>query len=219
MKYPNNKIYEKLYARFIDDDKTSHMIKQANLNYNSKVLDLCGGNGRLSYMCADIGCDVTLVDIEKDMLPEKCPGNMKVFKNDIFDFIIKEFDNRQKYDVIFCQQAINYFQGNYFDNIPTYLSEILNKNGVFIFNTFHNKPDKNGILRKYKFDKNEYIEYTYYKEIEDVIQHIQICVGMEPHMTEFYWLSPKWIQKKYSVFFDIELETNGVSDLYVCRKK
>lgn len=47
MKYPHYSVYENLYKRYFYKG-VQYLIDEANLNYEDKVLDICGGNARLT---------------------------------------------------------------------------------------------------------------------------------------------------------------------------
>ena len=47
MKYPKYTTYEKIYKRFFNKG-VDYLIEKVNLQREDKVLDICGGNGRLN---------------------------------------------------------------------------------------------------------------------------------------------------------------------------
>jgi len=47
MKYPKYTDYEKMYKRYFDKG-VGYLIDKADLKRDDKVLDICGGNGRLT---------------------------------------------------------------------------------------------------------------------------------------------------------------------------
>ncbi len=211
MKYPKHEIYEELYKRYFKKG-VFYLIEHANINKKDKVLDLCGGNGRLTIKLINLANDVTYVDQEKDMIPDNLESmGIKVINKSIKDFLDT---NTKKYDKVFCEQAINYWL---LDINPEKLSNIFNKNGLFIFNTFNQKPSIKPLVKEYSIDNINYIEISYL--IGKKVNHIQIREGYEPHFTVFDWISKEEYLKILSPYFDIQVIEDEKSSLYVCRRK
>lgn len=211
MKYPKYYIYEKLYRRYFLKG-VDYFIKEADLTYNDKVLDICGGNGRLTKELVKFTNNVSYLDKEKDMIPlELEKSGVKVYNDSIENFI----DNiNPKYTKVFCEQAINYWLLNV--NIKKF-SNLFEKDGLFIFNTFSNKPSNKPMIKEYTLDKKSYLEISYLTN--NKVQHIQICEGYEPHFTVFDWISEEQYKKLLSPYFDIRIKDDGKSSLYICKRK
>lgn len=64
MKYPKYYIYEKLYRRYFLKG-VDYFIKKANLTSDDRVLDICGGNGRLTKELIKFSNTVSYLDKEK----------------------------------------------------------------------------------------------------------------------------------------------------------
>ena len=64
MKYPKYYIYEKLYRRYFLKG-VDYFIKEANLTSDDRVLDICGGNGRLTKELIKFSNTVSYLDKEK----------------------------------------------------------------------------------------------------------------------------------------------------------
>lgn len=47
MRYPKYTDYEKIYKRYLEKG-VQYLIERADLKASDKVLDICGGNGRLT---------------------------------------------------------------------------------------------------------------------------------------------------------------------------
>lgn len=211
MKYPKHTIYKELYKRYFKKG-VLYLIEQASIKENDKVLDLCGGNGRLSMKLIKLTNDVTYVDQEKEMIPDNLEDfGIKVINKSIKDFLDT---NTKKYDKVFCEQAINYWL---LDINPKMLSNIFNKDGLFIFNTFCQKPPIKPLVREYCIDDINYVEISYL--VGKKVNHVQIRENYEPHFTVFDWISKEEYLKILSPYFDIQVIENEKSSLYVCRKK
>ena len=87
MKYPHYTVYEKLYKRFFSKG-VQYFIDNAELSEQDKILDICGGNGRLTRELYKISKNVSYLDREKDMIP-----------NDLEKLGIIVYKNTQKYFV------------------------------------------------------------------------------------------------------------------------
>lgn len=211
MKYPKYKDYEKMYKRYFDKG-VDYLIEKANICKDDKVLDLCGGNGRLTRKLKLLCDSVSYVDQEKDMIPENLElEGIKVYNYSIQDFVNI---NSVKYDKVFCQQAVNYWLLSV--DIEKF-SNMFEANGLFVFNTFSRKPSTKATIKEYVIDDINYLEISYLMGKE--VNHIQIREGLEPHFTKFDWISEDEYRKILSPYFDIEIDDNGTSAIYVCRRK
>lgn len=211
MKYPKYKDYEKMYKKYFNKG-VDYLIDVANISKDDKVLDLCGGNGRLTRKLKELCNDVSYVDQEKDMIPDSLE------KEDImvYNYSVQEFlnINELKYDKVFCQQAVNYWLLK--TDIDRF-SKIFKKNGLFIFNTFSKKPSIKPVIKEYVIDNINYLEISYL--VGNEVNHIQVREGFEPHFTKFDWISENEYKKLLSPYFDIKIDNNGTSSVYICRRK
>lgn len=211
MKYPKFDVYEKLYKRYFKKG-VDYLVDEGNIVANDKVLDLCGGNGRLTKELKKFANNVTYVDQEKDMIPDNLENlGVKVINMSIQDFLD---NNKEKYNKVFCEQAINYWL-LHIDVLK--FSEIFEKDGLFIFNTFSNKPSEKPMIKEYVIDNINYLEISYL--VNNIVYHVQIREGFEPHFTEFDWISEEEYRKILEPYFDLEIKDNGKSALYICRRK
>jgi hypothetical protein len=119
-------------------------------------------------------------------------------------------------DAIFCQQGINYwFQPKH----ASLIKKALSPEGLFIFNTFNVKPSVIPLVKTYYYEKTG----RNYKEISwlvgDMVKHVQIAQGMNPHFTEFRWIPPEEFKRAFkSAGLSVTVKTDGSTDIYVCRK-
>lgn len=211
MKYPKYTDYEKMYKRYFDKG-VGYLIDKADLKRDDKVLDICGGNGRLTRELLKRCNDVSYLDREADMIPEDLEKlGVRVYNEDVETFVNH---SQEKYNKVFCEQAINYWLLNI--NIEQF-SNIFLPNGLFIFNTFSNMPTKNPMIKQYTIDGINYFEISYL--VDNKVEHIQIREGYSPHFTEFDWISQEQYRELLSPYFDIELFDNGKSSLYKCKRK
>lgn len=211
MKYPKYTDYEKMYKRYFEKG-VRYFIDKADLKEDDKVLDICGGNGRLTKELRKKCNDISYLDKEADMIPDELKKlGIKVFHEDIESFI---HHTEKKYHKVFCEQAINYWLLN--TDIKQF-STIFEPNGLFIFNTFSMKPTTKPMIRQYEIDGINYLEVSYL--VNHKVEHIQIREDYPPHFTEFDWIPKEQYIELLSPYFDIELIDNGKSSLYICKRK
>lgn len=211
MKYPKYNVYEKLYKRFFSKG-VQYLLDEADLRKEDKVLDICGGNGRLTRELVKKCEDVSYLDVERDMIPDDLSNlGIKVYNMTIEDMVE---GTTQKYTKVFCEQAINYWLRSI--DIQKFAS-MIECSGVFVFNTFSTKPSSSPLIKEYEIDGVAYLEISYV--IGNKVEHIQVCEGYEPHFTEFDWISREEYMDILSPYFHIDLKDDGKSALYICRRK
>lgn len=211
MKYPKYTDYEKMYKRYLEKG-VNYLIEQAQLKKDDHVLDICGGNGRLTKELIKECNHVSYLDQESDMIPLDLKElGVKVYHDEIEHFVIH---STEKYNKVFCEQAINYWLLN--TDIEKF-SHIFEKDALFIFNTFSNKPSLTPMVKQYSIEGVNYLEISYL--VRNKVQHIQIREGFKPHLTEFDWISKEQYIELLSPYFDLELIDHGKSSLYKCKRK
>lgn len=211
MKYPKYTDYEEMYKRYFSKG-VDYLIKNASLKSDDNVLDICGGNGRLSKELIKKCSNVSYLDKEKDMIPSKLSEVGIIVYNDTVENFIKR--TSEKYTKVFCEQAINYWLLNI--DIEQF-SKIFEKDALFIFNTFSCEPSKTPMIKEYSIEGIQYMEISYL--LGNKVEHIQVCEGYQPHITEFDWIPEDQFKKLLSPYFDITLKDDGKSALYVCKRR
>ncbi|MDO4283585.1 MAG: hypothetical protein Q4D02_08130 [Clostridia bacterium] len=210
-KYPKYTTYEKIYKRFFKRDVTD-LISLAHIEDSDTVLDICGGNARLSKELLKYSQNVSYLDQEKDMIPE----NLQDLGITVYNISIQDFVKQSsiKYDKVFCQQAINYWL---LDINMKDFSNLFKNGSLFIFNTFSNKPNIKPMIKEYTIENKKYIEISYL--IDDKVYHIQIMEGYEPYFTIFDYIDESTYHKILSPYFDVTKQTDGKTSIYICRRK
>lgn len=209
-KYPKYQTYEALYKRYFKRD-VKELIDLANISNNDKLLDLCGGNGRLTKELIKLSNNVFYLDQEKDMIHgELSLQGIKVYNCSIQDFIDT---SSNKYNKVFCQQAINYWLLNI--DLKKF-SNIFEHDGIFIFNTFKNKPTEEPMIKQYIIDNVNFLEISYL--INNKVHHIQIREGYEPHYTTFDWIDKETICDILNPYFKIEIIEDKATLIYKCKR-
>lgn len=211
MKYPKYEIYEQIYKRYFKRD-VEEFIHLGEVTKNDQTLDICGGNGRLSKALLNYTKNVSYLDQEQDMIPQELTSlGITVYHTPIEVFVN---ENQKQYDKVFCQQAINYWLLHI--DMKKF-SELIKPYGLFIFNTFKNKPSTVPMIKTYEIENKHYIEISYL--VNNQVYHIQICEGYPPHFTVFDWISEETYQEVLSPYFEIEKIEDQKTLIYKCRRK
>lgn len=216
----DSKTYDKLYAKYLRGDRTKEMVDLAGSLKGKSVLDLCCGGCRLSREVLKRGPKrVCAVDSSLTMLgqivPYRIPSDEPIDK---FCMTAEEAltDLTSTFNAIFCQQGVNYwFQPEHAGLIKRALAP----KGVFIFNTFNVKPSVIPQTKVYYYNKTgrNYMEISWM--VKDMVKHVQIAQGMDPHFTEFRWIPPEEFKRAFSkAGFKVTLQTDKATDIYICRK-
>ncbi len=217
-KYPDHGTYEALYAKYLErgvDEIIGALPKVAG----ALVLDLCGGNGRLSRaLLKGRARRVILVDQESAMVPNDLvytEAKFRFLKGDV-PYILSYLlvHNKEAFDYVVCQQAINYWLSA---DAAQGLCWIMRSGGVFVFNTFNEKPSETPQVKQYVHGGHSFVETAWCTG--DVVHHVQVRDGMQPHYTTFKWISPDQYREWLEPYFVVEEKRNGRSSLYVCTKK
>ena len=211
MKYPHYSVYERLYKRFFDKG-VQYLLDEAELNPEDNVLDICGGNGRLTRELIKLCNRVSYLDREVDMIP----ADLEQLGIQVYNDTVENWVNnaKEKYDKVFCEQAVNYWLLTIDMNK---FSSIFKQGGVFVFNTFSRQPPKKPLIKEYVIDGLNYLEVSYL--VDNKVHHIQVCEGYEPHFTIFDWISKEQYIDLLSPYFDVKIKEGDKSALYICKRK
>jgi len=207
--FPKGEDYEFLYSRYFDKG-VDYIV---NYVEGTKVLDLCGGTGRLSKKLIEHGYDVTYLDICERMclLDKSVPRIISTVE----DFAKSE---GVVFDSIVCMQAINYWFKTTDINS---LAEHIKTGGKLIFNTFINKPSdevshKRYEKGQYQYDEEYWVENNLIKHYQRVFKN---SIKVDEHYTEFDYISIEEYLNKLKYSFDVKVVTNSGSAIFVCTKK
>ena len=98
---------------------------------------------------------MSYLDEEKDMIPPYLEKKgIKVYNTSIQNYV-ENFN--LKYDKVFCEQAVNYWLLHI--DIEKF-ANIFNKDALFIFNTFINKPSEKPTIKQYTIDNVDFLEIS-----------------------------------------------------------
>lgn len=213
MPYPPHAVYRKLYARYFKGDRTEKMVALAGDLSGKVVLDLCGGGGRLSAVALAAGAKVTLVDDSNDMSETVPPGITRACRR--AQSWLSSFCANDEYDVVFCQQAVNYWLD---EDSAAHLGATIKPGGLFIFNTFNRKPTGVPVVKQYEHEGANFVEVSWLTG-EATVQHLQIREGAPAHSTQFKWISEEQFRELLSPHFSLCEIRDGATSVWFCTRK
>lgn len=213
MPYPEHDVYRHLYARYFQGNRTEQMVALAGDLRGKNVVDLCGGGGRLSELALAGGARVTLVDESAGMAAAVSPGITRVFRD--VQTWLASFCGAAEYDVMFCQQAVNYWLTQ---DVVDDLADAIKPGGVFIFNTFNRKPSRAPTLKQYELEGAKFVEASWLSG-EDTVEHVQMREGEAPHTTRFRWISPEQYAEMMGLRFSMLETRDGASSIWHCTRR
>lgn len=215
MDYPDHRTYAILYARYFKPERLDALLDGLPLEGNV-VLDLCCGEGRVALEAVARGATLVFaVDECPDMIPEDLMHNNKIILVPFSVEHILESWTFRKVRVVVCQQAINYWLTR---QMCCCLADVVEPGGIFAFNTFNSCPPLIPRTLSYELGGRHYWECSYTIP-PSVIQHVQVCEGMSPHVTSFRWLSEESIRAMLEDWFEVSVVNDGPSSIYRCRRK
>jgi len=209
--------YELLYRRFLKRGP-EQLFQYAKYCDHMEVLDLCAGpTARASIWALQHNARrVVAVDESPRILNEFPYTEKQGFDAqyiDIRTYLRFAVAKSQRFDIILCQQGINYWFNQ--DDLLR-VSYLLKGNGVFVFNTFNDAPDENvPLIKEYHLDNNDYKEVSLL--LGRTIMHAQIVKDVIQHFTNFMWILPDEIfSVLYRCFKRVERIRDGHTDIYIC---
>lgn len=222
MRYPSYKEYEKIYQKYINLDNLFKMMDLVEDYKGKSFLDICCGNGAATEEALKRGAShCYMIDQEIKMIPSKflgqdnffSPGGIRLYIDDVESSfrMMSTVPEWRQFDIGFCRQSINYWLNN---ESAILLFERFKKGGIFIFNTFNSKPSGKPKIKEYSIDDINFIEISYL--INDMVHHVQIREGHEPHVTKFRWIDEQEFKYLLSDYFDIEIIRKEKTDIYKC---
>ena len=212
MNYPDYNTYTKLYMRYLRKGPEKFFTRCDPKG--KRVLDSCAGGGQLSKYALDQGAEfVCQVDICRKMLDPNFSGDERTMRldADVWDYLM--YFNGTPYDIVVCRQAVTYWMKRVSGDA---IALVIKPKGMFVFNTFGNKPSETPTIIEYYHEGIAYKEIRY--AVGDLIHHVQTASGMEPHMTTFHWIDREEYIKKLEPYFDLTEEINGPSSMWYCRR-
>lgn len=215
-KYPDYETYRALYARY-HNRVVADILQLLEPLEGARVVDLCGGDGRLTSEALVHGAQsVLLVDSEATMIPSLLRGDERitVLIEEVHCLLAGAYQVRATYDRVVCQQAVNYWLD---EETAWLIAEILTPGGRFVFNTFNRQPTEKPRVLQYELDGHAFVEVSWLAGVD--VHHLQIRDGMLPHHTVFRWLSPERLREMLEPHFIVYEDRREKTSLYRCEKR
>lgn len=214
--YPDYKTYRALYARYVNGRDVGELAELLEPLQNTKVLDLCGGEGLLSLAAYERGAkEVHWVDQEPTMISPEFAKSRVLKRIAGVASTLELFCKRGVvYDRAVCRQAVNYWLDAGSANL---LARVLVRGGIFAFNTFNQKPSKEPHIKTYQQDGHMFVEVSWL--VGETVRHVQVRDGMEPHSTSFRWISPERFRELLEPYFQVHEDRRDKTSLYKCAKR
>lgn len=213
--YPDYETYQALYARYYDRG-VAELLKLLEPLDGTNVLDLCGGDGRLTLKALESGAkEVILVDAEPKMVPSLVWNHkqVRVVINKVHLALSNLIRDNERFDRIVCQQAVTYWLN---EGTAERIAQVLKPGGFFVFNTFNQKPPEKPRVLEYELDGHSFVEVSWL--VGDKVHHLQVRDGLEPHYTAFLWLSPERLRALLEPYFVVKEERHEKTSLYRCER-
>ena len=218
--YPDWRTYEALYQRY-QERPVGDLVDVAGDVRGKRVLDLCGGSGRLAEECVGRGAaDVLLVDESRRMTGRlRRKRGIRLFPGRVQEMLavaapLYRDAPRLGPDFVFCRQAVNYWIDT---AAAKALAGLMPAASVFVFNTFNTKPKEEPHATSYFVGQDLCTEIGY--RVGDVVHHVQCREGYRPHVTSFLWISPKEFREMLSPCFEAEEVRHGRTSIWRCVRR
>lgn len=215
--YPTPEDYRQIYAQYYNGRSVSELCKHLGTVKKMHCLDLCSGDGvATEYFIQQKAEVVWSVDEAVHMTDatQERSTSARVVCDTVENALRIAQSEKQTFNRVVCRQGINYW----FDQTTiALLADRMESSGIFVFNTFNQKPSNEPRVRTYTYDDLVYGEIAY--SVGNIIHTVVASEGFEPHQSEILWLSREYLHRALSKYFHINEVVDGSSSIYICRKK
>lgn len=209
--FPEN--YSELYARYVQSTRLLTELEfECLIKPGLRVLDVGAGRDlRASRWMIEHGVNnITAVD---PCLVD-CDVDVDIKKMTLSQYWLQYWNSTHSFDLIVCQQGVNYWFDSEHVNI---VCDLLDMGGKFVFDTFNTKPDSVPQFRSYEFGGRQYGEA--YQLVGDTVHHWQMCDGLIPHYSCFRWIESEEFESELKRWFSgITRKRFDKTDIYICSK-
>ena len=217
--YPDHATYEALYKRYYERPDRSELLRAIEPLRGMRVLDLCGGDGLLSFLAVQRGArEAVLIEASPVMVPANLgivDHRIRVRLGTVASRLASSDTIDAPFDRIMCRQAVNYWLNAETSKL---VAAALKPRGIFVFNTFNQEPPKKPCVLEYELDGHAFTEVSWL--VGDMVHHVQVRDEMMPHHTSFKWIPPETFQILLRPHFSIVMEARREkSSIYTCMKR
>jgi len=217
VEYPDHERYRALYLKYYEGRDIGELLSLLEPIADMRVLDLCGGDGRLVLEAITQGAKKgVLVDAQADMISPAALAHSKVEVRalPVRDALLEMKAHGERYDRVVCRQAVNYW---FNEETGSLLADVLAPGGRFAFNTFNQRPSEKPRVKEYAYAEHSFVEVAWM--IGDVVYHIQVREGLPSHQTFFRWVPPEEFHRLLEPNFVVNEQQRGTTSLYSCERK
>ncbi len=152
---------ENIYSgqKLWDDKEPAKIVtKIPNLIHSGSILDLAAGKGRNAFYLANLGFDVTAVEIDPERIAILQQTNTsRSNKIAIIESDINSFNPKKQFDVIICIMALHFLSP---ENVVSIIQKMKKWTKISGYNAITAFSDKNKPeTRPYLFKHNELSDY------------------------------------------------------------
>lgn len=215
--YPDHSTYKALYLRYHQGRGIEELLELLDPLLDTRFLDLCCGEGQLSIGALTEGVrSVVAVDGEPRMLSHELRSERAVEAviRPVHEALEHLLVRQARFDRVVCRQAVNYWLNA---ETARLLSEVLNPQAIFVFNTFNAVPSKEPRVLRYEMGGHHFVETSWLEG--GMVHHVQERDGLAPHHTSFRWIPPMRFRELLEPYFEVQEHWKGKASLYRCVKK
>jgi ubiquinone/menaquinone biosynthesis C-methylase UbiE len=213
--HPDFETHRALYARDYQERPPQEFLRLAEPMSGRRVLDLCGGDGRLSTAaCAAGAASVTMVECELQMVPPalRRGSSIMIHYKPVHEALAELAEAGERFDLVACQRAVNYWLTS---ETVVALVAVMAPAGLFVFDTFHRPPPPEPQVSAYKFAGHAFAEVSW--RVGDFVHHVQARDGMLAHATCCRWIPPPRFRTLLRAYFRVTERREGDASIYRCQ--
>ncbi|MCL2383718.1 MAG: class I SAM-dependent methyltransferase [Oscillospiraceae bacterium] len=203
--------YQTALGAFVDKVETDAAFSLLNPSKGQKVLDIGCGTGNFSFKLAELGCDVTGIDISDKMLEyaeEKMKANLDIcFKN--MDVYNMDFEDNT-FDSIISMATFEFIENE--QEAYKNMLRVLKPNGTIVIGTIQKGGEWQKLYSSDVFKGSAYSFATFKSKEELISLDKDNFISLE----ECLYVPPNFEESKYTIENEGKYkEENGVGG-FVC---
>ena len=207
--------YKTKLGAFVDEVETTCILNMLDLSKGSKILDVGCGSGNYSIKLAELGYEVTGVDMSKEMLKKAKgkaeKGNLKI---DFREMNVYELDfDDENFDAVFSITAFEFIPD--IQKAMDEVMRVLKKSGQMIIGMVNRDSSWGKLYMSSEYQAHSVFKYAKLKTIEE----------MKAYYPESYvdsdqclFIAPETKEDKISLEEENRLKGEGVEGGFICLK-